>query len=67
MNPRSRLRATPGALLLTTVAASLVAQTAEPIRFARNAGVANDGRVAFTYQDDIWSSTRMAGTRIASP
>ena len=30
------------------------AQAAEPIRFARNAGVANDGRVAFTYQDDIW-------------
>ena len=30
------------------------AQTADPIRFARNAGIANDGRVAFTYQDDIW-------------
>jgi tricorn protease len=30
------------------------AQAAEPIRFARNAGIANDGRVAFTYQDDIW-------------
>ena len=26
----------------------------EPIKFARLAGVANDGRVAFTYQDDIW-------------
>jgi len=36
--------ATPGAL----------SQTPEPIRFARNAGIANDGRVAFTYQDDIW-------------
>jgi tricorn protease len=35
-------------------AAPLLAQTAEPIRFARNAGIANDGRVAFTYQDDIW-------------
>jgi tricorn protease len=32
------------------------AQGAEPVRFARNAGVANDGRVAFTYQDDIWLS-----------
>src|SRR3990172_8339349 len=30
------------------------AQAPEPIRFARNAGIANDGRVAFTYQDDIW-------------
>ncbi len=30
------------------------AQVPEPIRFARLAGVANDGRVAFTYQDDIW-------------
>jgi len=32
----------------------VVAQTGESIRFARNAGIANDGRVAFTYQDDIW-------------
>src|SRR5881628_630529 len=41
---------------LTLLAGSfpVVAQTPEPIRFARNAGVANDGRVAFTYQDDIW-------------
>jgi tricorn protease len=31
-----------------------LAQAPEPIRFARNAGIANDGRVAFTYQDDIW-------------
>jgi tricorn protease len=30
------------------------AQATEPIKFARNAGIANDGRVAFTYQDDIW-------------
>lgn len=30
------------------------AQQARPIHFARNAGIANDGRVAFTYQDDIW-------------
>src|SRR5262249_45196250 len=33
---------------------SLRPQTPEPIHFARNAGIANDGRVAFTYQDDIW-------------
>jgi tricorn protease len=26
----------------------------EPIRFARYAHVANDGRIAFTYHDDIW-------------
>jgi tricorn protease len=38
-------------LALATV---LPAQSAEAIRFARNAGIANDGRVAFTYQDDIW-------------
>jgi len=31
----------------------LLGQGAEPVRFARNAGIANDGRVAFTYQDDI--------------
>ena len=30
------------------------AQSAEPIKFGRLAGIANDGRVAFTYQDDIW-------------
>ncbi|HEY4306474.1 MAG TPA: S41 family peptidase [Gemmatimonadaceae bacterium] len=40
--------------LAAAVPALLGAQTPEPIRFARNAGVANDGRVAFTYQDDIW-------------
>src|SRR6184192_831360 len=38
-------------LLARTV---LLGQGAEPVRFARNAGIANDGRVAFTYQDDIW-------------
>lgn len=37
----------------------LAAQSAMPpapesIRFARYAHVANDGRIAFTYQDDIW-------------
>src|SRR5262244_2126329 len=47
-----------GRILVAAVAASLPmaahAQAAEAIRFARNAGIANDGRVAFTYQDDIW-------------
>lgn len=42
------------AFALLLLASALGAQTAEPIRFARYAGVANDGRVAFTYQDDIW-------------
>jgi tricorn protease len=42
------------ALLAVAQPTVLSAQNAEPIRFARNAGVANDGRVAFTYQDDIW-------------
>jgi tricorn protease len=46
----------PLAALVAVAALShgALAQTTEPIRFARNAGVANDGRVAFTYQDDIW-------------
>ncbi len=30
------------------------AQQPEPIKFARFPHVANDGRIAFTYQDDIW-------------
>jgi len=38
---------------LGTTAAT--AQTPEPIKFARLAGIANDGRVAFSYQDDIWT------------
>ncbi len=42
------------AILLGGMSASVAAQAPEPIRFARLAGVANDGRVAFTYQDDIW-------------
>jgi len=46
-------------LLVLTLGSSLAsgavyAQAPEPIRFARNAGIANDGRIAFTYQDDIW-------------
>ncbi|MEP6766435.1 MAG: hypothetical protein ABJB66_19130, partial [Gemmatimonadaceae bacterium] len=36
-------------------ASQLSAQTPEAIKFARLAGIANDGRVAFTYQDDIWT------------
>ena len=32
----------------------LRAQAQEPVKFARYAHVANDGTVAFTYQDDIW-------------
>jgi tricorn protease len=38
----------------SAVVASANAQQLKPIHFARNAGIANDGRVAFTYQDDIW-------------
>src|SRR6478672_6375669 len=46
----------PLAALLAPAALShgALAQSSEAIRFARNAGVANDGRIAFTYQDDIW-------------
>jgi len=29
-------------------------QAPAPIKFARYAHVANDGRIAFTYHDDIW-------------
>jgi len=49
-------RAVLGCLSLIAFAprSDAIAQSPEPIRFARNAGVANDGRVAFTYQDDIW-------------
>jgi len=36
------------------VASGLAAQAPTPIRFARTPHVANDGRVAFTYHDDIW-------------
>jgi tricorn protease len=34
--------------------ATLAAQAPAPIRFARTPHVANDGRIAFTYHDDIW-------------
>lgn len=48
------------ALLPLPVAAPamLTAQSTEPIRFARYAHIANDGTVAFTYQDDIWVTNR---------
>lgn len=42
------------AFALNALPSGMGAQTPEAIRFARNAGIANDGRVAFTYQDDIW-------------
>ncbi len=42
--------------------------TPEPVRFARYAHVANDGRIAFTYQDDIWlaNSDGSNATRLTS-
>ena len=53
------------AALSGLVSASATAQpsspAAEPIKFARYAHVANDGTVAFTYQDDIWV-TNASGT-----
>src|ERR1043165_7174135 len=42
------------ALVFATASSSALAQNPEPIKFARLAGIANDGRVAFSYQDDIW-------------
>src|SRR5262249_47227731 len=47
-------RVTRAALAVALVSSSSSAQQLKPIHFARNAGIANDGRVAFTYQDDIW-------------
>ena len=43
-------------LLSVLLAPALLAAqpAAEPIRFARYPHVANDGRLAFTYQDDLW-------------
>ena len=40
--------------IASAVVASANAQQLKAVHFARNAGIANDGRVAFTYQDDIW-------------
>lgn len=42
------------ALTLSLSRAPLAAQSSDPVKFARLAGIASDGRVAFTYQDDIW-------------
>src|SRR3954469_16258717 len=42
------------ALAIAAIPVALHAQNPEPIKFARLAGIASDGRVAFTYQDDIW-------------
>ena len=39
---------------LGSLASTLGAQRPEPIKFARFPHVANDGTIAFTYQDDIW-------------
>lgn len=41
-------------IALTFARAPLAAQNSDPVKFARLAGIASDGRVAFTYQDDIW-------------
>ena len=56
-NPICRFSAI--ALFASVIATSLgnsaaIAQAPDPIKFARLAGIANDGRVAFSYQDDIW-------------
>src|SRR5215203_6209827 len=39
---------------VVALATTLGAQRPEPIKFARFPHVANDGTIAFTYQDDIW-------------
>jgi tricorn protease len=48
------LEAASAAALLTPW--TLRAQAPEPIKFARYAHIANDGTIAFTYQDDIWTA-----------
>ena len=53
------LRAT--AIVALTVPIAVAAQAADAIKFARYAHIANDGTIAFTYQDDIWI-TRADGT-----
>ncbi len=59
--PRSFRPAGLRAMSILTVGAVLLApgagaQTPEPIRFARTPAVATDGRIAFAYQDDIWTA-----------
>src|SRR6185295_10922779 len=45
-----------GAISFVGLAALGIQQGAapRPIKFARNPHIANDGRIAFNYQDDIW-------------
>ena len=52
----SHLRLTLALLTATLAGTSSLGaqQQPEPIKFARYAHVANDGTIAFTYQDDIW-------------
>jgi tricorn protease len=42
------------AVALIAARAPLDAQGPEAVKFARLAGIANDGRIGFSYQDDIW-------------
>ncbi|MGQ0643497.1 MAG: hypothetical protein ACT4P6_22345 [Gemmatimonadaceae bacterium] len=42
-------------------ASLLAAQTPQPIKCARFPHVANDGTIAFTYQDDIWIANADGG------
>ena len=51
---RRRLALLLAVLALGSLATTLDAQRPEPIKFARFPHVANDGTIAFTYQDDIW-------------
>jgi tricorn protease len=49
-----RRAALAAVLLGVFLAPPVAAQSAAPIRFARFPHVANDGRIAFSYHDDIW-------------
>ena len=53
-NRRLLATACVAALALSAAPAAVTAQNPEPIKFARLPHVANDGRIAFTYHDDIW-------------
>jgi tricorn protease len=56
-----RFRRSP-LLALSLLAPSFVsAQGTDPIKFARYAHVANDGTIAFTWQDDIWVADKDGG------
>ena len=54
--PRIAPHASPSSSAPVAAPRLATAQTAEPIKFARQPHVANDGRIAFTYQDDIWAA-----------